>query len=570
MSKAMTNNLADVQVDASRRVVPQSAEDRDRIRARALRLVRDVDRGKPLTRADLLRLGSQALADEGLPSDFLGFAMVALDNEFWRDQFAAVPFSRRLLMLPHCLRRSDACLGHYDQDGLNCAGCGRCPIGGLKAEAEALGYSVLVAEGTPAVVEIVLRGSWGAILGVACMESLDKAFDRISEVGMPHTAIPLLRDGCVDTEAELDEVRRWLVMRCGEAEVGTRAFFPLLRQAVKLFDEEETSRLLAGSRDALGPEDPREATERIALDWLRQGGKRLRPFVTLAAFAALRHGMPALQADADARRLLPLAVRRVAFALEAMHKASLAHDDIEDDDLFRYGVETLHRRYGVPVAINIGDYLVGLGYRIIAGEARSLGAECAADILARLSQTHVKLSRGQGAELRWSEETSGELTPLAALKLYALKTAPAFEMALYAGARMAGPLEFSEPMRLYCRRLGVAYQARNDLKDWRREQGGKIVAGQDALASRPTLLRAFALERLTQDTRRDMDLIESGRLSADAALERARSVCEATGAFRRTELLIDRQRERALQEARKMKSPAMRELLSFVAEVTLA
>ena len=52
-----------------------------------------------------------------------------------------------------------------------------------------------------------------------------------------------------------------------------------------------------------------------------------------------------------------------ALAMEVFHKASLVHDDIQDNDPYRYGQETLHRRYGVGTAINVGDYLIGMGYR---------------------------------------------------------------------------------------------------------------------------------------------------------------------------------------------------------------
>ena len=101
--------------------------------------------------------------------------------------------------------------------------------------------------------------------------------------------------------------------------------------------------------------------------------------------------------------IVPLAVRRLALAIEALHKASLVHDDIEDDDEFRYGRPTLHRAHGVGQAVNIGDYLIGLGYRLIAGEMTSLGAECIGDILNRLSHAHLELCRGQGAELQFSD-----------------------------------------------------------------------------------------------------------------------------------------------------------------------
>ena len=100
---------------------------------------------------------------------------------------------------------------------------------------------------------------------------------------------------------------------------------------------------------------------------------------------------------------MPDAVKRTALAIEAFHKASLVHDDIEDDDTFRYGRETLHRQHGVSTAINVGDYLIGLGYRLVSRERKELGGDCAADILDRLADAHLKLSEGQGAELLWRD-----------------------------------------------------------------------------------------------------------------------------------------------------------------------
>ena len=63
---------------------------------------------------------------------------------------------------------------------------------------------------------------------------------------------------------------------------------------------------------------------------------------------------------------MPDGVRKVALAVECFHKASLIHDDIEDDDAERYGQQTVHAEYGVPVALNVGDLLVGEGYRLLA------------------------------------------------------------------------------------------------------------------------------------------------------------------------------------------------------------
>src|SRR5206468_9913729 len=50
-------------------------------------------------------------------------------------------------------------------------------------------------------------------------------------------------------------------------------------------------------------------------------------------------------------------------------------------------------------------------------------------------------SEGQGAELLWRDARDKSLSALDALKIYALKTAPAFEAALYSGLRLAGPTD---------------------------------------------------------------------------------------------------------------------------------
>ena len=53
----------------------------------------------------------------------------------------------------------------------------------------------------------------------------------------------------------------------------------------------------------------------------------------------------------------------------------------------------------MPTAINVGDYLIGLGYRLVSREAATLGPDACADILDCLADAHMKLSEGQGAEL---------------------------------------------------------------------------------------------------------------------------------------------------------------------------
>jgi geranylgeranyl diphosphate synthase, type II len=312
--------------------------------------------------------------------------------------------------------------------------------------------------------------------------------------------------------------------------------------------------------------------ENIAYDWLAQGGKRSRPFITLAAYDALKGAPGTLSADGAN---LPDAVRRTALAIETFHKASLVHDDIEDDDTFRYGRETLHRQYGVATAINVGDYLIGLGYRLVARERKELGGDCAADILNRLSEAHLKLSEGQGAELLWRDARDKALTALDALKIYALKTAPAFEAALYAGLRLAGPADhYEKAVADFSKNLGVAFQVLNDLKDWEGDSDNKLLAGQDVLAARPTLLLALALEGSGPAERGELlGLLNCGRpAGADAGretVERVRRLFTRAQVFAKAEKLVEKYRARAEAVADETEPTPLRELLYFLVDTVL-
>src|SRR5262245_58568523 len=294
-------------------------------------------------------------------------------NEFWREQVSAVPFNRRLLLLPHCLKNAEGCPADYDEFGLDCKKCGACSVADFKVRAEELGYKVLVSEGTPIVLKIIVSGHVDAIVGVACLNVLERAFDKILLAGIPCVATPLLSSNCRSTSVDDDWVAEMIELKTEPPPVKTKSYVHLMRAAVALFDEPELSRLAPRQRQtADGANDPLSKHESIAYDWLGQGGKRSRPFITLAVHDALKGAPGTFSAEGVS---LPDPVKRAALAIETFHKASLVHDDIEDDDTFRYGRETLHRQFGVGTAINVGDYLIGLGYRLVSRERKELGAE---------------------------------------------------------------------------------------------------------------------------------------------------------------------------------------------------
>jgi len=493
------------------KAVPATPAAREAVWIESLRAMDGEPRSRPLAREKLAARAEGVLQAVGLDASHLGYAMVMVNNAFWLEQFLAVPIARRLLLLPRCLIDLDF----------------------VKNRALELGYRTYVAEGSPVVVKILAGEDMDAILGVGCLDSLEKAFSRVNRVGVPSMAVPLNFDGCESTEVNTGFVL-WLMETTGPAAEGsTRSYLPLLRAAQNLFAPERLESLLGplagGGEETVG----------IALDWLRRGGKRLRPFVTLAAYRALSDG-------AD----IPEPLMKVAVAIELFHKASLIHDDLEDGDELRYGRQTVHAAHGDAAAINVGDYLVGLGYNLALAAAAESGRPEAAILGRLLSESHVRLTLGQGAELLWSREHA-ELKLADVLRWYMLKTSPAFEAALACGMVMAGEYaKYASAAKLFCRHLGTAFQVQNDLAGW----------AADAARVRPTALLALALERCGPE-QRDRLLRPGG----GEEIDRIYADCEVPARARR---LVGSLRKHALAVADGEVPEDLAELLRLLVDIT--
>src|SRR5712664_420771 len=311
---------------------------------------------------------------------YLDYAGVLINNEMWRETLASVPYEWRLLLLPKCLRVESNCPAPFDELGLLCKQCGLCTIQDLESEAEKLGYAVLVAEGSAIVMSLIQTGKIEAIVGVSCLSVLERAFPYMEAAAIPGVAVPLLQDDCIDTTVDLDWV--WDYIHLTSEDRTRRLDLGALREEVDTWFAPASLDSIMGNAEG--------ETEQIARDWLLRAGKRWRPFLAVAAFEALR---------AEAGTPLPEELKKIAVAVECFHKASLIHDDIEDNDATRYGEKTLHEEHGLAVALNVGDLLIGEGYRLIA--ACNAGAAQKAEMIRIAAAGQRVLCRGQGAELCW-------------------------------------------------------------------------------------------------------------------------------------------------------------------------
>lgn len=376
--------------------IPQTRRERDRIKAMVQSYVAELKPVPPMP-VDDLRMHADTVVDgAGLAAKYRDYVAVLLNNEAWRETLAGIPYERRLLMLPKCLRVEAKCPAPFDEFGLLCKHCGLCSIQDLQDEAERLGYAVLVAEGSALVTAIIQTGKIDAIEGVSCLSVLEKAFPFMEAAAVPGIAIPLLQDDCIDTTVDTDWV--WEVLHLTSDDRTYRMDLDGIRREVDPW-------FTPAGLDALLLPASTE-TERIGRAWLTRAGKRWRPFLTVCVYRALRQ---------DPEAAFPESLKRIAVAIECFHKASLIHDDIEDRDEQWYGVDALHSEHGVAVALNVGDYLLGEGYRLLA----TCGAppETCAAMLRAAAEGHRTLALGQGMELSWARAPK-PLTSLEVLDIF--------------------------------------------------------------------------------------------------------------------------------------------------------
>ncbi len=204
------------------------------------------------------------------------------------------------------------------------------------------------------------------------------------------------------------------------------------------------------------------------------GGHRLRPKLCLTVARAC--------GDSD-----PHAADSAAAAIELLHCASLAHDDLPcfDDADIRRGRPSLHKAFGEPVALLAGDALIVLAFETLARGLikRPEMLPAMIGVVGAAAGAASGICAGQA----WESE------PVIPLKDYhEAKTGALFAAATAAGALAAG--QDPAAWRRLGGGIGAAYQIADDIRDFAstEAEAGKPV-GQDAAHHRPSAAREYGL-----------------------------------------------------------------------------
>ena len=283
--------------------IPPTLEERTALRKELKEFVQTQHLCPPVSLKQLEQLAdefiaqSQAETSSRHPHPWL---MVEIHNQLWLPIVAGIPHERRLLMLPKCLSKYGECQAEFDAYGLLCHRCGRCNIPRLQDKAEQLGGLSIVAEGFTQVIELIENNVIDAVIGVSCLDSLEKAFPLLVGHAVPGLAVALNDSGCRDTHVDEDYVEELLTMLSDEATPTLLDHEAIREQVNRWFTRSELEQLMH-------PADNR--TLDVCLDWMSGEGKRWRPYLLAAVWQALT-GKTEMTDD----------VHRAAVAVECFHK----------------------------------------------------------------------------------------------------------------------------------------------------------------------------------------------------------------------------------------------------------
>ncbi|MCX5781482.1 MAG: DUF116 domain-containing protein [Elusimicrobia bacterium] len=129
--------------------------------------------------------------------------------------FSAIPYEERIAFVPHCLRNSEKCKAKERGSYFICMECGACKISKISKKAKELGYKgIFILKGGRTIEKLVKEFKPKAVLGVACYFEGAQGIELLDNNGgkdkIAVQFVPLTKDGCTDTDVNLDVVLKAL------------------------------------------------------------------------------------------------------------------------------------------------------------------------------------------------------------------------------------------------------------------------------------------------------------------------------------------------------------------------
>jgi len=240
-----------------------------------------------------------------------------------------------------------------------------------------------------------------------------------------------------------------------------------------------------------------------------RAGKGLRPSLCIATCKAFGGQLTS--------------VLNSAVALELLHNAFLVHDDIEDGSEYRRGKPTLHREYGLALALNAGDAMSALSLRLLLENRRTLGSELSWQICAEFEHLARQTVEGQAIELTWIRNNRCDLADVDYLQMILKKTCwySAIHPCRIGAIVASSGTRVLEQLDLFGYYLGAVFQIRDDILNLAgaKETYGKEICG-DIYEGKRTIILIHLLNNCSRSEKEQIKRF----LASPRAMRSAREV----------------------------------------------
>ncbi len=281
---------------------------------------------------------------------------------------------------------------------------------------------------------------------------------------------------------------------------------------------------------------------------LEGNGKRIRPILVILACQSV--------GGSQSQCL------NAAIAIELLHNFTLVHDDIMDNDDFRRGRETVHKRWDQATAILIGDGLVALAYHYLL-KSKTKKIKEIADIFTR---GIVDLCEGQALDKEFENRFDISLDQY--LLMIEKKTARLLMISTEIGAILGGA--DGEQRKILCefsRQLGKAFQIQDDLLDMETTTGKPF--GSDIKEKKRTILFVHAFHHADPNIRDRLISIINQPEVTDQDVLQVRDLFANSGSMEYARQQVQSRIRRAQQILKKLPPSLSRDDLDRLAHLIL-
>lgn len=197
---------------------------------------------------------------------------------------------------------------------------------------------------------------------------------------------------------------------------------------------------------------------------LMAGGKRLRPILVIATYEIF---------EKNINKCIPYAV-----AIEMVHNFSLIHDDLPgiDNDDFRHGKPTNHKKFNEATAILAGDGLLNQAYIVISEDLIKSESEELKNKLKVFNEFSTAVDRMIAGEYIDTEYEGKQITDEYLEYIHKNKTGALLKLCVRMGAILANANEKDlEKLTKYAEKIGLAFQIKDDILS---EEGNEEILGK--------------------------------------------------------------------------------------------